>query len=60
MEENYNYRTNLLFLGNQFKEKGKLQLSVISKITRWCNFANSRIISIEDNRLKQSVSLNDV
>lgn len=28
MEENYNYRTNLLFLGNQFKEKGKLQLSV--------------------------------
>ena len=30
-EENYNYRTNPLFLRNQFKGKGKLQIPVIPK-----------------------------
>ena len=30
-EENYKYRTGLLFLRNQFKGKGKLQIPVIPK-----------------------------
>ncbi len=43
-EENYKYRTNSLFLRNQFKGKGKLQIPVIPKFQIQPNDLNNLLL----------------
>ncbi len=54
-EENYKYRMSPLFLRNQFKGKGKLQIPVIPKFqAQKDDFDDSRLIGFDKTKLEKS------